>query len=191
LDKEEKKYLIISIAVALIIGIPSLVLLFLQWANITPFSLMQHLSYILSLTLIALAILVILFIVTVIFHRRKSIERSFRKRFFEKLERKITEELVSEARNRQLGVLRTHLAFIQDRAKEVALSISEGNLPITYTCWSGGTIKTEEIWNIGVGDHGNGTIMSRNEAEILAKKMTEISHNKRYRKNKILFYLFS
>jgi hypothetical protein len=121
------------------------------------------------------------------------LKQSFAKRYNAKVERKIKEELETEIKNENLSTLQKNLDFLKEFIPELTQNISKRLAPNNYEHNISRYAGEHNVIFIGVVGSGgkHGLEMPLNEAEFLEKKLTEISQNKKYRKNKVLFYLFS
>lgn len=187
MDKQDKQYLVIGVAISVIFGIFPV----LEYFNVPPENLLPYASIVIYGLVFCLCVLPILFV----FRKRDKIGQIFRNKYLNKLTNKIQKDLEIEAKNKQLALLQDDPDFIRLRAIDLATNISSRSPPVTYTAWLGGTAgrnRTTQIVYIGEPEGlSYRTVMPFNEAQILAKKITEISHSESYRKNKAIFYLFS
>ncbi len=193
LDKETKRLTVLifvgSCIVALAIGIFPI----LAYFNVPPSSLILFVPY-LEIGLIASLIVISGFYV---YHKLNTISKSLRKKrqyllkkYTDKLTRKIFQELQTEVETKDLQ-------FFKKRSKEVPLFAQglaeniakKGNPIIHVASYSDSTFGVERIRPICIDNKNCYNQLTFDEAKVFANKMTEIDKDKRFRKNKVVFYL--
>jgi hypothetical protein len=161
----------------------------LQYFNVPPADLVILLPY-LKGTIILIFVGMPVFL---IYRKRKTITQYFGKEYFRKLQTKIMQEMKLKSSIVDLSLLKTDFTFLQNRVFYLTTNISNRKPPTRYTYWKGGTLDREkhrQIWYIGeVENNGDGQVMTEDDAKKIAQILTEISYNKRFRRNKVLFYL--
>lgn len=142
---------------------------------------------------IILGVFIVIVVIALVTRYKKQVKEQFIKKYYEKLERNVKEELETEAKIKNLTYLQKNPSIIPWITPAISQNIMNGLPPITYVANLGGMIpRTEKHFTMvgNIDQHKNYVLeIPLDEAKILADKMTELSHNTRYRKNKLLFYL--
>ena len=180
MDKEEKKWVVITIAVAVVLAVVFGVPAWMELYNIPPPDLLPFVPF----SIYAVAAILGLSAAGFAYRKRIKIRQTLDNKYLNKLQRKIQQELETEAQNKHLTFPKNRLEFLPYMATNLARSIVTKSPPITYVATLGDHIKEKRFTMI----NQYGSMVPFNEGEIIAKKMTEISKKSRYRK-KVLFLL--
>jgi hypothetical protein len=181
LNKEERALLYAGF----IFGIIGVIFTALQWFNVTPASFAQYISIITNIVLVILGLIFLIAVVMIIRQYKRRATEILARKYKDKMQRKIKKELEETAKDKQLTVLQNRHDYLESLANDVAQNVSNGLPPTTYTAAKGGTMGAGTL--VYVGKHG--AIIPIAEAEIMAEKMNEINKSKKYRRNKVLFFL--
>jgi hypothetical protein len=187
LDKEEK-WFVIKITIITIIATLVPVVFFgyfqlLQYYGISPPNLtflFEPLIYIISGSCFA-------FIFWSIYKKRKKLSESILNKTLLKLNWKIQRELEEEAKEKCWLAIQKRLEIIPWMATVLARDIWQGLPPNNYEVSVGGVMgRTDQHYTM-VDKYG--FAIPIDEGKGLAEKMSQISRNKKYRRNKLLFLM--
>ena len=180
LDKEEKKYFILGLTIGIGVSVILGIFPILQYYGVPPPNLLPLVPFLIWVVATTLSLTAI----GIAYQKRIKIGQILDNKYLNKLERKIRQELETEAKNKQLTFTENHLEFLPYMATNLARSIMNKSPPITYVAALGDHIREKRFTMI----NQYGSMIPFSEGKIIAKKMTEISKRSRYRK-KALFLL--
>jgi hypothetical protein len=186
LDKDDKQYVIISLVVAIALSVIFGIFPILDYYNYPPPNLLPALTIMLYILIICLCTIGG---TKILLHYKSPIEKSINNHYHERLLKEIGLELEKELIIKNIALDNQWKAeILNDLAKRVSDDIIKGRI-----LQKGQISSTYDVYN--VPDEGcmklGGIIftITKDSAEILAKKMTELYNNRKYRKR--LYRYFS
>lgn len=181
MDKEEKQYFIIGLAIGIALSVILGIFPILEYYNIPP----PNLLPILTIMVYILIIILCAFIATkILLHYKRPIEYNINKHYRKRLLKEIRLELEKEITIKNIALANQEKdEVLKELTERVCSDIMHGRALPTYSVY-----KVPDMPNSLKLASLIFTI-SQNNGEILAKKMTELYHNRKYRKR--LYRYFS
>ena len=184
MDKEEKRYVILGLIVAIAIGTIFGIFPILDYYNVPPPNLLPALVIVGYVLIVGLLVAVF----GLIYKWRKKISISISNKTLIKLNYKIQRELEREAKEKCWLIIQKHLEILPWMTTVLSRDFLQGVPPKNYSVSVGSTIgRTDQHFTV-IGERYMLPIPF-DEGKGLAEKMSKISHNKKYRQNKLLILM--